>query len=217
LASARRRAYFEWLPEQIQAVAMTADALGLAHGHHLKLFREAGSRDVNANSHLCARLCRGISSLESLPLMALARGEKGRVPLKVSPRTPTETIFWLEKPLENFRLEADLGARESTLPILHRRLQLTYTYEGGRKEVLSMGYELFHTLLELESGFQLDDTTSDDLFANLAIFTQRLAQEDEGSLFGWNPQDEGVIYKIAIAKTAEGRRLICETLAGNST
>jgi hypothetical protein len=211
LASARRRAYFEWHPEEIQAVATAADALGLAHGRHLSQFKDAGLRDVAANSHLSARLCRGISRLEDLPLLALARSERGRVPLKVSPRTPTESIFWVEKLLESFALEAELEAHDSHLPVLHRRLRLTYTYQNGRKEVLSMGYELFHTLLELESGFQLNDTTSDDLFANLAIFTQRLAQEGEASLFAWSPQDEQAIYKIAVGKTAERQSLICGT------
>jgi len=217
LASARRRAYFEWQPAEIQAVAMSADALGLAHGRHLRLFKEAGLADHAGNSHLCARLCRGISRLENLPLLALARSKKGRVPLKVSPRTPTEGIFWVEQPLESFTLEAELGARDQNLPVLHRRLRLTYNYQDGRKEVLSMGYELFHTLLELESGFQLNDTTSDDLFANLAIFTQRLAQEGESSLFAWNPQDEGTIYKIAIAKTPERQLLVCKAIEENET
>jgi hypothetical protein len=98
------------------------------------------------------------------------------------------------------------------MPVLHRRLRLTYTYQDGRKEDLSMGYELFHTLLELESGFQLNDTTSDDLFANLAIFTQRLAQEGEASLFAWNPQDDTNIYKIGIAKTVERQLLVCKAI-----
>ena len=77
-----------------------------------------------------------------------------------------------------------------------------------------MAYELFHTLLDLESGFQLDDTTSDDLFANLTIFTQRLAQEGEASLFAWNPQDEETIYKISVAKTL-GRQLLNCKVVGN--
>jgi hypothetical protein len=150
--------------------------------------------------------------LENLPLVALARGTKGRVPLKVSPRTPTESIFWVEQPLKSFTLEVELGVRDRDIPVLHRRLRLTYHYHDGRQEVLSMGYELFHTLLELESGFQLTDTTSDDLFANLAIFTQRLAQEGESSLFAWNPQDESTIYTIAIGKPAERQLLVCEAI-----
>ena len=73
-----------------------------------------------------------------------------------------------------------------------------------------MGYELFHTLLELESGFQLNDTTSDDLFANLAIFTQRLAQESESSLFAWNPQDDATLYKVVTEKSSSHQLLVCK-------
>ena len=212
LASARRRAYFEWQPQEIQAVGTSTEALGLAHGCHLSLFKVAGLRGAADNTDLCRRLCLGVSRLEDLPLLALKRIEKGRVPLKVSPRTPTESIFWVEKPLNRFTLEAESIATDSSLARLHRRLLLTYSYHDDRKEILSMGYELFHTLLELESGFQLNDTTSDDLFANLAIFTQRLAQEGESSLFAWNPQDEGNFYTVGIDKTAGHQVMVCNAV-----
>ena len=114
-------------------------------------------------------------------------------------------------------MDAEFATDNLSLPILHRRLRLTYTYQEDRLEVLSMGYELFHTLLELESGFQLDDTTSDDLFANLAIFTQRLAQEGEASLFAWNPQEEQTIHKIAVAKTVERQQLVCNAVGEDET
>jgi hypothetical protein len=191
-------------------VGTTSDALGLAHGRHLNLFREARVRNTEVNTDLCRRLCRGVSRLEDLPLLALKRIETGRVPLKVSPRTPTESIFWVEKLLDRFQLESEFISTNANLPQLHRRLLLTYSYHDGRKEVLSMGYELFHTLLELESGFQLNDTTSDDLFANLAIFTQRLAQEGESSLFAWNPQDDGTLYKIASENISSHQLLVCK-------
>lgn len=212
LDDARRRAFFEWQASQVQAVAETPDALGLAHGRHLRAFKEAGLRDAAANTELRDKLCGGISRLEELPVLALSRSNKGRVPLKVPPRTPGESIFWVEKPLGSFKLEAELPAKTALLPTLHRRLRLSYTYLNGHVEELSMGYELFHTLLELELGFQLNDTTSDDLFANLAIFTQRLAQEGDASLFAWNPQDDGNIYKIAIDRTGARQKLVCGTL-----
>ncbi|UVT22058.1 MAG: NERD domain-containing protein [Nitrospira sp.] len=217
LASARRRAYFEWQPQEIQAVGTSTDALGLAHGIHLSLFKEAGLRDAPLNADLCRRLCRGVSRLEDLPLLALKRIETGRVPLKVSPRTPTDSIFWVEKLLERFTLESEVVNPNSDLPRLHRRLFLIYSYHDGRKEVLSMGYELFHTLLELESGFQLSDTTSDDLFANLAVFTQRLAQEGESSLFAWNPQDERNFYRVGIDKSSGHQMLVCRALGMQET
>ena len=212
-ASARRRAFFEWQPQEIEAVGSSTDALGLAHGLHLGQFKEAGLRDAALNTLLCRRLCRGVSRLEDLPLLALKRIETGRVPLKVSPRTPTESIFWVEKQLERFTLKSEISLPpNSNLPHLHTRLLLTYSYHDGRTEVLSMAYELFHTLLELESGFQLDDTTSDDLFANLAIFTQRLAQEGESSLFAWNPQEEGNFYKVGIDKSLGHQLLVCNAI-----
>ncbi len=212
--SRRRRAYFEWQAEEIKAVAESSDALGLAHGRHLAMFKEAGWRSAEENVHLRDLLCRGISRLEDLPPLALDRFSEGRVPLKVPSRTPTESVFWVEKPLANFTLEAEMQSRAAHLPVLHRRVRLVYTYKGGRREILSMGYELFHTLLEIEAGFQLNDTTSDDLFANLAIFTQRIGQEGEASLLAWNPQDEKNLYQLVIDRSTGRQKLECVKAGG---
>jgi hypothetical protein len=81
---------------------------------------------------------------------------------------------------------------------LHNTLRLTYTYADNSEETLLLGSELFHLLLELRDGFQLSDTLSDDTFAHLSIFTQRLVQEDERSMRCWNPMDEGTLYEFAI-------------------
>ena len=75
-----------------------------------------------------------------------------------------------------------------------------------------MGYELFHTLLSLASGEQLSELRSDDLFANLAIFTQRLAKEDEGHLLAWNPKAESTVYRLGIQRTSVRQILACESL-----
>jgi serine/threonine protein kinase len=107
LESARRRAFFEWTEEDIVQVAGDRNALDLARGQHLRLFKHlALERDPQEESRLCARLCQGISRLEDLPPQALDR--PGVVPLRITPRTPTETAFWVEKPLSAFRLEADI-------------------------------------------------------------------------------------------------------------
>jgi len=214
-ASARRRAYFEWQRAEIEAVAGGSDALGLAHGAHLEFFREAGFHDAAGNAALCARLCRGISQLESLPPVALGRCE--RVPLKVTPRTPTETTFWVEKSLVRFRLEADVPTQGPEIPALHRRLRLIYAPQRGGEDVLSMGYELFHTLLELADGHQLSELRSDDLFANLAIFTQRLAQEDEERLLAWNPKAGETVHEIGIRRGGEKQVLVCGKLGGDGS
>jgi hypothetical protein len=61
--------------------------------------------------------------------------------------------------------------------------------------------------MDLADGVQILDAFSDDVFANLDVFTQRLAQEDERSLRAWNPADEDKVYDISI-KDAEGRQTI---------
>jgi serine/threonine protein kinase len=207
--SARRRAYLEWSEEQLEALTGDPNALPLANGDHLRLFREASLRVAGENNGVCARLCRGISQLENLPPLAMARSES--VPLRVTPRTPTETYFWVEKQVDRFRLEAEWPRiHDVPLPTLPRRLKLVYRALTGREDVLSMGYELFHTLLSLAAGEQLSELRSDDLFANLAIFTQRLAKEDEGHLLAWNPKADATIYRLGIQRRDDRQVLTCD-------
>lgn len=213
--SARRRAYIEWNEKQLEALTGDKNALPLANGDHLRLFKEAALRNATENVDLCARLCRGISQLESLPPLALQRG--GIVPLRISPRTPTETYFWVEKPQGRFRLEAEWPRIHNVpLPVLPRRLNLVYRAADGREDVLSMGYELFHTLLSLASGEQLSELRSDDLFANLTIFTQRLAKEDEGHLLAWNPKSDATLHRLSIQRSPTRQVLACEPLTPTS-
>lgn len=209
--SGRRRAYLEWSDSQIEAVTGDNFALPLANGEHLRQFKEAALRSPEENDELCEKICHGISQLESLPTLAMSRQDC--VPMRISPRTPTESCFWVEKPLERFRLEAEWPAvHDLPLAVLPRRLKLIYRTFDERDDVLSMGYELFHTLLLLSSGEQLSALRSDDLFANLAIFTQRLAQEDEGHLLAWNPKSEGTVYRLAIRHNDERQVLSCEPI-----
>jgi serine/threonine protein kinase len=213
--SARRRAYAEWSEEQLEALTGDKNALPLANGNHLRLFREATLRNRDENTELCAQLCRGISQLESLPPLAAKRC--GIVPLRISPRTPTETYFWVEKPLSRFCLEAEWPRIHNVpLPVLPRGLNLVYHTEDGREDVLSMGYELFHTLLLLAAGEQLSDLRSDDLFANLTIFTQRLAMEDEGHLIAWNPKSDETLHRLSIRRSPSQQVLACEPLPRSS-
>src|SRR5437660_11117343 len=108
---------------------------------------------------VCRDLCAGISRLEDLPPLVLRRA--GRVPLKVSPRTPVESAFWVEKPLERFDLLPETFAGAKGLETLHRHLRLIYHYAGGeaghgegRPEVLLLNSDLFHLLLELRHAYQ---------------------------------------------------------------
>ena len=129
LEKARRRAYFEWTEDHIAALAADPHALDLAQARHYRAFSNLPTAEGDLDG-LCRKLCEGISRLESLPPQALDR--PGVVPLRITPRTPTETAFWVEKPLTNFRLEADLPARAEGLDRLHRQAFLIYRYRDGQ-------------------------------------------------------------------------------------
>jgi len=79
---------------------------------------------------------------------------------------------------------------------LHRHVFLVYRYREHGEERLRLGAELFHLLLELNEGYQLGDVSTDDTFANLSIFVQRLVREDERDLFAWNPMQDDRIYHV---------------------
>ena len=215
LESARRRAFFEWTEEHIAQVAGEPHALDLARGRHLRLFRNFPlENDPQEQAKLCADLCKGISRLEDLPPQALDRPNV--VPLRITPRTPTETAFWVEKPLTDFRLEADIPSETEGGDRLHRQAFLVYRYRDGREERLWLGAELFHLLLELSDGYQLGDVSTDDTFAHLSIFVQRLVREDEHEMLAWNPMQDEVIYKVSttVEHTQEGaqQRIILRSL-----
>ena len=199
LASARRRAFFEWTREDVKQVAGDADALDLARGQHLRPFRNLPlETDPVSRATICERLCAGISRLEDLPPQALDR--RAFVPLRITPRTPTETAFWVEKVLDAFRLETDLPPEAEGIERLHRQVHLIYRYRDGNEERLRMGAELFHLLLELADGYQLGDVSTDDTFANLSIFVQR-RRKMSGSYWHEPMQDE-VDFRVA-AVTAD--------------
>jgi serine/threonine protein kinase len=208
LESARRRAYFEWTEEHLKQVAGDASALDLARGSHLRLFRNIPLENEEMNSSqrakLCSHLCDGIERLEDLPPQALDRPNV--VPLRITPRTPTETAFWVEKPSAGFCVEADLPPEREGIDRLHRHVFLIYRYRGGREERLRLGAELFHLLLELGDGYQLGDISSEDIFAHLSIFVQRLVREDERELMAWNPMEEESIFRVSarIDQTSDG-------------
>lgn len=196
LESARRRAFFEWTEQDLIQVATDTEALDLARGRHLKLFRELPLKhDPHVLAEITRRLCAGISRLEDLPPLAFERS--GVVPLRITQRTLTETAFWVEKSLENFYTVADLPSESGGVERLHRQAFLIYRYRDGNEERLRLGAELFHLLLELGDGFQLGDVSTDDTFAHLSIFVQRLIREDERELFAWNPMRDDQVYRVA--------------------
>ena len=199
---ARRRAYFEWTESDSKALTGDPQALDLARGRHLRAFRRLPI-DEEAADELRNRLCKGISRLEDVPPQALERA--GVVPLRITPRTPTETEFWIEKNIEDFRLVADLPPETAGLDRLHRQASLLYSYRDGREERLRLGAELFHLLLELAEGYQLGDVSTDDTFAHLSIFVQRLIREDDRRVLARNPMQDEALFEVS-AKSVEGRQ-----------
>ncbi len=208
LKAARRRAYFEWNPEVIPRIAGDTSYFGLARGRHLKEFRRIPLMDVGELNSYKRKLCEGIARLEELPDIAF---DSHGIPLKMIPRTPTESALWVKKPFAQFSLQAVTPPATKGLETLHTHLKLTYRYKDGSDEHLLMGAELFHILLELKNGVQLSDAASADIFANLAIFTQRLAQEDSRELYAWNPIADTKIFKIYIKFTDGIQKIICES------
>jgi len=210
LKAARRRAYFEWNPEAIPRIAGDTSYFGLARGRHLKDFRRLPLMDKGDQNTLKRKLCDGIARLEELPQIALDNHHG--IPLKIIPRTPTESALWANKPFSQFTLRAVTPPVIKGLETLHTHLRLSYRFQDGSEEQLLMGAELFHILLELNDGVQLSDAASADIFANLAIFTQRLAQENSHELYAWNPIADTKIFRIYI-KLIDGMQIIiCESL-----
>jgi hypothetical protein len=154
---------------------------------------------------LCRELCLGIARLEDLPETAFAR-EAGQ-PLRIQPRTPTESAFWVVKPWPRFRLEAPLPKTTEGLEALHTHLRLVYRTAAGGEEHLPIGLELFHLLLALKDGAQLAGAGQEGVFAHLEIFTQRLAQEDARELHGWHPGEEDSMFRVRV-EARDGRQVL---------
>ena len=87
---------------------------------------------------------------------------------------------------------------------------LSYRLSNDRVERLIVPLDLFTLLRELAEGVQILDAFSDDVFANLAIFTQRLAQEDERGMRAWNPADEERVYTVGIDMNSTGQIITLE-------
>ena len=69
-------------------------------------------------------------------------------------------------------------------------------------------------LLELADGYQLGDVSTDDTFAHLSIFVQRLVREDERELLAWNPIQDEALYRISanMVESSWSRVSICSLL-----
>jgi hypothetical protein len=205
LASARRKAWFEWDQTSYATLHLPSDSLPLFGGKHLDYFRRVPLMTDEERALLCKELCMGISRLEDLPPVAF--GHAPGVPLRIQPRTPTESTFWVLKASTRFRVEVRLPRTAEGLEALHTRLLLIYRYANGTEEILPVGLELFHLLLALKDGAQLAGTGQEGIFAHLEIFTQRLAQEDSRELYGWHPGEEDGVSHIRI-EARDGRQIL---------
>lgn len=196
VSSKRRRAYFEWLDNAGLLVTKQTPAVPLFQSAHLDEFRRVVISSDEKKRDWIQRLCLGISRLEQLPKSVLRR--VGVVPLKTTPRTPVETTFWVEKPLERFELEIDHSGRSGSVEWLSNSLILRYRYQDPAipDETLQLGSDLFGLLLDLADGYQIMDAANDDIFTNLSIFTQRLAQEDERETYAWNPASPDSTFRL---------------------
>ena len=146
-------------------------------------------------SALCRDLCLGIARLEDLPEVAF---RSQGLPLRVTPRTPTESAFWVLKPWDRFSLVAPLPRKVEGLEVLHTHVLLTYQAPKGMNERLPIGLELFHLLLSLKDGAQLTSVAQEGVFAHLDLFVQRIAQEDVRELHAWHPEREEFVSSVRI-------------------
>lgn len=215
LDKARRRAFFEWTDVQISAVCGAEGVFGLARGLHFGAFRDFPLLDGIRQKKICAALCGGTSRLEELPRFALRRS--GVIPIRIVPRTPIETAFWVEKPLERFSLTPERFVGSEGLETLHRYLELRYDSRDGRVETLIVSLSLFVLLMDLSEGAQIADAFSDDVFANLSVFTQRLAQEDETHMLAWNPAVGGELFEARLNRTPGGQILSLKSIGATET
>ena len=206
LRQARRRAYFAWTPHQVQAIGGDEFALSLRDGRHSTKFRSFPLLAPQAQGELKAQLCAGLSRLEALPDPAYRNAEI--VPIRIVPRTPTETAFWVEKPLARFSLAAERFQSVEGLETLHRYLVLSYDMLHGAPEELIVSLELYTLLMELADGVQILDAFSDDIFANLSVFTRRLAQEDERALRAWNPAAGDTVHRLSVEQDRDRQIIV---------
>ncbi|OYT73416.1 MAG: hypothetical protein CFK52_02285 [Chloracidobacterium sp. CP2_5A] len=202
LADARRRAYFEWTDAEAAHAGGPGARLDVARGRHLDWLRRLPFLSEVEKRELLRRLCHGLSRVESLPAVAYARA--GAVPLRLSPRAPTETVFWVEARLTDFRLEADLqptallDADNPGRRGLHRQAFLTHRSSQGGESRLSINADLFHVLLELDWGYRLSAATMDETFAHLTLFIERLIRAQAGEIYAWHPLRASAVYRLEL-------------------
>lgn len=196
LASLRRQAYFEW-SEEIRSQITHGEGLPLYGVRNLNKFTNALLLNEAGKINLCGELSDGLARLEVLPEHAYSNSSE--VPFKIDPRTPTETVFWVTKPKDRFSLALPIQPTRLPIDNLHTQIILRYDFEQGGADSLVISLELFELLMAIKAGYQISDLRSDDTFANISVFKQRIAKENGRELFAWNPVDER-IFKVGIVE-----------------
>lgn len=209
LASARRRAFFEWADRDFAEMKLPPDALTMHGARHLRRFRSAPTMTDEERQQLCRDLCLGIARLEDLPDVAF---RSPGLPLRVTPRTPTESAFWVVKPWERFSVSAPLPKTIDGVEVMHTHVVLKYRYATGQEERLPIGLELFHLLLDLKDGAQLAGVAYEGVFAHLDLFVQRIAQEDVREMHAWHPEQEDRVSTLRI-ELRDGIRVLVRSEA----
>ena len=167
--------------------------------------------DDEARRELCRKLCQGIARIGDLPEFAF-RAEGRGASTNYTADANRDRVLDGEA-LRPFRLDPDMGGdlgyaehgddgathdRE-----LHRAAQLVYEYEEGGEERLPMSADLFHRLLRMSEGYQLADISTDDTFARLSIFLQRIAREGDRDIMAWNPVRDESMFGISIGHAGD--------------
>jgi hypothetical protein len=208
LRDARRRAWF------MDANADGSPTVTLVGGRHHGRFRRAGLLDAGEKAELIAELCGGIARMDDLPARAFVYAkQRGEVPIRISARTPTETILWTATRLDRFSLEptAATGIAGGLVDHLHTSLTLTYRSPAGAPIAsLVINLELFDRLLQSHRGTQLTSALQAGAYAHLEAFAERLAREGSREVLGWHPSLPDEVYRVNV-EMREGHQTIVRT------
>lgn len=202
LGSSRRRAYF--MAGDAVLDSQTSGPPPLHGARHLDRFRRVPAMSNVEREELCRDLCDGIARLEDLPDLAF---ELNGLPLRITPRTPTESCFWVLKPYSRFSLSAALPQVVNGLDVLHTQLRLTYQ-NGNHIEGLPIGLELFHLLLDLKEGAQLSGAAQEGVFAHLDLFVQRVTEEDVREMYAWHPEQDERVSRLNLEMRGDEQVLV---------
>lgn len=102
---------------------------------------------------------------------------------------------------------------ESLFDQLHTFITLVYQPDGATAVTeLLIDLALFDVLLQAREGKQLTGTLQAGVFANLGVFSERLAQEGSREVLGWHPSAPDDVFLLRIEEIG-GRQVIVRSVA----